>query len=128
MLCQLCCEGLWAGLEQVSNLRPAGFTNAVMCPRPCIGKGGEIGRSGPGLRASEFGQKTVPSSTLAGSVAYLVTDTQAVVAVCHHFPMQEADERVLRAGDGRRCRCEQYLQARHERQRLRRLEERRGRG
>lgn len=56
-------------------------------------------------------------------MAYLVAGTQAVVAVRHHFPVQEADERVLRAGDSRRCGRKQYLQARHMRLRLLRAKE-----
>lgn len=67
-----------------------------------------------GLWASDFG---LPS-TQAGSAAYLVAGAQAIVAVCHHFPVQEADERVLRAADGRRGRSEENLQARHGRSRL----------
>lgn len=58
-------------------------------------------------------------------MAYLVAGTQAVVAMRDHLPVQEADERVLRAGDGRRRRREQYLQARHESPRLLRAEEER---
>lgn len=58
-----------------------------------------------------------------GSVAYLVAGTQAVVAVRDHLPVQEADKRVLRAGDGRRRRREQYLQASHGRPWLLRAEE-----
>lgn len=62
-----------------------------------------------GLWASGF---RLPS-TQAGSAAYLVADAQAIVAVCHYFPVQEADECVLRAGHGRRGRREENLQARH---------------
>lgn len=52
-------------------------------------------------------------STQAGSAPYLVAGAQAIVAVCHHFPVQEANECVLRAAHGRRGRREENLQARH---------------
>lgn len=77
--------------------------------------------SGPWIGAKDTSPP--PPWPQAGSLEYLVADTQGVVAVRHHLPVQKADERVLRAGDGRRRRRVQYLQARHVRPRLLRAEE-----
>lgn len=100
---------------------PFGYTHAV----PAAGTssrrakvrrhlGPWLGRVRRALWASGCG---LPS-TQACSAAYLVACAQDIVAVCHHFPVQEADERVLRAADGRRGRREENLQARHGRSRL----------
>lgn len=86
------------------------YTHAV----PVVGTsvmGAKVRRQKPRALALDSGFRF--PSTQAGSAAYLVAGAQAIVAVCHHFPVQEADECVLWAGHGRRGRREENLQARH---------------
>lgn len=64
----------------------------------------------PRTQAARVGQES-----RARPAAYLVAGAQAGVAVRDQLPVQEADERVLRAGERGRRRREQHLQARHAR-------------
>lgn len=124
-------EKLLACLSQIHTTRPKRLLSCVgdaflfsslharsacCCPQHQARQSAASEASGPGfgtVRAGLWASGCRLPSTQAGSAAYLVAGAQGIVAVCHHFPVQEADECVLRAAHGRSGRREENLQARH---------------